>query len=772
MGLVFRADDTRLLRIVALKFLPPTLTRNPVAKERFLKEARAASALDHPNIATVYEMGESADGQLFLAMACYDGETIEAKIARGPLPVDEAVLLAAQVAAGLSRAHQRGIVHRDIKPSNLITTADGIVKILDFGIAKLAGQEGLTREGTILGTLTYMSPEQALGKEVDHRTDIWSLGVVLYSMLAGHPPFRGENDRLLIHAILVRQPEPLRSVRPEVPAELERLVQRMLAKDPAERPETMTEVHAGLGFSSVSREIPQERTAPRPVRRWRWWAAGSAAALLVAGLAAFTLWPVHGRGVLPRAPLAGQARPSIAVLPFENLSRDAAQDYMADGMTEALTTALAKIGGLKVVSRTSAMYYRTAAKPLPQIASELGVDDVLEGSILRAGDRVRITVKLVEAKTDRSLWAESYDREMNDILELQSEVSRTIVRATQVQLTPQELAGLAHTRPVDPEVYEAYLQGRYHWNQRNREGIEKAIVYFEQAIAKDPTYAPAYAGLADAYSFVSYLWVSPEARPKARSAAQKAVELDDTLPEAHASLANILFDQDWDLAGSERELRRALELNPNYATAHQWLWVNLVILGQWSEAQREIELARELDPLSLVIQTAYAEQLRFMGRRTAWEAEVRKVLTKDPSFIPMRIELSQHAVAMGRLDEACREYEKVLSAESLGNFARRMERTRGREGAQAAFKEVAQSLTALGPDLPVPTTEIAWLFIAAGQKDQAFKWLEKAYQQRSPDLLWLGVWPTWESLRTDPRYGDLLRRIGLPRIPERTMAVG
>ncbi|MEA2692129.1 MAG: eukaryotic-like serine/threonine-protein kinase, partial [Acidobacteriota bacterium] len=608
MGRVFRAEDTRLLRTVALKFLPPALTRDPVAKGRFLKEAQAASALDHPNIATVHELGESADGQLFLAMACYDGETLRARIERGPLPVHEAALLAAQVAAGLSRAHQRGIVHRDIKPSNLMVTPDGIVKILDFGIAKLMGQEGLTREGLILGTLAYMSPEQASGREIDHRTDIWSLGVVLYAMLAGHPPFRGESDRLLVDGILHRQPEPLRRVRPEVPAELERLVGRMLAKDPAERPETMDEVRAGLGVSSVALEISTRRLAPRRARRWGRWAAGTAAAILVAGLAAFAPRPAPGRRALPSAPAAGRAaRPSIAVLPFENLSRDSEQDYMADGLTEALTTDLAKIGGLKVVSRTSSEHYKATAKPLPEIASELGVDNVLEGSVLKVGGRVRISAKLIEARADRSVWAESYDREMSDILALQSEVSRAIVRETQVQLTPQDQARLAlgPTRTVQPEVYEAYLKGRYQWNRRNREGIEKAIAYFEQATAKDPTYAPAYAGLADAYNFMSYLRVSPEAMPKARAAVLKALALDDALPEAHASLGNILFDEDWDWAGGERELRRALELNPNYATAHHWYWAALVILGRWPEARREIELAHELDPLSLVIETAY-----------------------------------------------------------------------------------------------------------------------------------------------------------------------
>jgi serine/threonine protein kinase/tetratricopeptide (TPR) repeat protein len=766
MGVVFRAEDTRLLRTVALKFLPPPLTSDPVAKERFLKEAQAASALDHPNISTVYEFGESAEGQLFLAMACYNGETLKSKIERGPLPVGEAVLLASQVAAGLSQAHSRGIVHRDIKPSNLMVTAGGIVKILDFGIAKLAGREGLTREGLIIGTLDYMSPEQASGREIDPRTDIWSLGVVLYTMLTGYPPFRGENDRLLVDAILHRQPEPLKSLRPEVPARLERLVERMLAKDPDERPQTMDEVCTGLDVSSSLSEISMQRFTPRPVAPWRYWAIGAAIVALVAGLAAFTLRPVAGHGELPRVSTVAQARPSVAVLPFENLSRDAAQDYLADGLTEALTTDLAKISGLKVVSRTSAMFYRSATKRLPQIALELGVDNVLEGSVLRVGNRIRITAQLVEAKADRSVWAESYDRKMRDILELQSEVSRAIVRETQVQLTPQELARLSHARPIDPEVYEVYLKGRYQWSRRNREGIEKAIAYFEQAIAKDPNYAPAYAGLSDAYSFVSYLQVSPEAIPKARSAAQKAVELDDSLPEAHASLGNLLCDQDWDFAGSERELRRALELNPNYATAHHWLWADLVVLGRWSEAQREIELAHELDPLSLAIETAYADQLYLTGRRTAWDAEVRKILTKDPNFSAARLDLSQFAAAMGQLNEASRDYERVLSAEGLADLARRMELTRGREGAQAAFKETARSLAAMGPDLPVPTAEIAWLFIAAGQKDQAFEWLEKSYQQHSPELIWLGVWPSWESLRTDPRYKDLLRRVGLPAKPE------
>jgi TolB-like protein/Flp pilus assembly protein TadD len=768
MGLVFRAEDIRLLRTVALKFLPPSLTLDPLAKERFLKEAQAASALDHPNIATVHELGESDDGQLFLAMACYDdGETLQARLDRGPLPVDEAVLFAAQIAAGLSRAHQRGIVHRDIKPSNLIVTADGIVKILDFGIAKLAGQEVLARDGMILGTLAYMSPEQASGREVDPRTDVWSLGVVLYAMLAGQPPFLGEDDRQLVEAIFYRQPEPLRSVRPEVPAELERLVERMLAKSPAERPESMAEVRSALGVSSVSLELAIERPAPGRARRvlqaWPW-AAGIAAAVLGAGLGAFALRPSPEPGARPLVRTAtGPLRPSVAVLPFENLSRDPGQDYMAEGLTEALTTDLAKIGGLKVVSRTSAEHYKATAKPLPEIASELGVDNVLEGSVLRVGGRVRISAKLVEARADRSVWAESYERDFKDILALQSEVSRAIARQTQVQLTPQDQVRLARNRTVQPEVYEAYLRGRFEWNRRSRQGIEKAIAYFAQAVAKDPTYAPAYAGLADSYSLLPNLRVSPEAIPKARAAAQKALALDESLPEAHASLGYIRFVYDWDFAGAERELRRALELNPNYATAHHWYWVDLTVLGRTAEAEREIDLARELDPLSLPILGAYAEQLRILGRRSDWQAVVQKILDRSPDYDPVRQEIVQVAVTEGRYDDACREYEKVLANEKLKELARAMEKTRRQKGAQAAFEEVARRLAARGPHLPVSPVDVAWLYAAAGKRDAAFEWLEKAFQQRTPPLLWLGL--SWDNLRGDPRYSDLLRRIGLPALP-------
>jgi TolB-like protein/tetratricopeptide (TPR) repeat protein len=517
-----------------------------------------------------------------------------------------------------------------------------------------------------------------------------------------------------------------------------------------------------------------EQAAPVRGRPWGRRAAGIAGIAGIAGvvgLLGFALRPAPGRRALPSAP-AARARPAIAVLPFVNRSRDAAQDYVADGLTEALTTDLSEIGGLKVVSRASTEPYRATAKPLPEIAAELGVDDLLSGSVLREGDHLRISARLVEARSGRTLWEKGYDRTMSDIPALQCEVSQEIARETQVQLTSRDQARLARAHAVRPEVYDDYLRGRYQWNRRNLDGMGRAISYFAQAIAKDPNYAPAYAGLADSYNIAAILRGTRQTIPQARAAAQKALELDETLPEAHASLGVIHLLYDWDWGKAETELRRALELNPNYATAHQWYWVELAALGRLPEAQREIELARELDPLSLVIEGAYAEQLFALGRRTAWETEVRKIQKKEPSYLPLLLDLAQVAAAEGRPDEACRQYQAALGARHLGDVALEMERARGAQGSRAALEQGAKSLAAQTPVPSIPKTEIAWLFAAAGDRDQAFEWLEKALQERTTQLLWLGISPEWENLRADPRYADLLRRMGLRRAEKRPRPAG
>ncbi len=567
MGEVYLADDTQLKRSVALKRLAPQLRTDPRYHQRFLKEAERVSALKHPHIADIYDVLEEK-GELFLVMEHVKGGTLRHRL-QTSLNSEEFLVLAVQCAEALAAAHEKGIVHGDIKPENIMLTAAGQVKILDFGVAKrlpLLDQSGPTqtverKTGSISGTPAYMAPEVLLDKDPDGRADIFSLGVVFYEMLSGKHPFlvdsfTGTTDRIL-HGV----PPPLRQANPNVPATVECITGRMLAKDPAARYASAADLVADLRALRSGGSLATQKPTPLLWRLPR----GRALLLAAAAVAALLALLVAFNALERLRDRAGRGRiESLAVLPFENLSGNPEQDYFADGMTEALITNLAKIGAVRAISRTSAMQYKGARKPLPKIARELNVDAVVEGTVLRSDGRVRITAELVNAHTDRNLWAESYERDLRNVLALQSELAGAIAHEVQIKLTPQEQARLWNARPVSSEVYDAYLQGRYYWNKRSEEGLKKAIKYFQQATDKDPNYALAYAGLADCYGALqTYSNLPPkEGMPKARAAAMRALELDGRLAEAHTSLANISQRYDWNWSEAEREYRRAIETQP------------------------------------------------------------------------------------------------------------------------------------------------------------------------------------------------------------------
>jgi len=761
MGVVYKAQDLKLDRPVAIKFLPHHLSTDENAKRRFVNEAKAASALEHPNICTIHDIDETEDGQIFMAMAYYEGETLKEKIERAPLKLEEAVDITMNVAIGIARAHESKITHRDIKPSNILITEGGEVKILDFGLAKLIGSTKLTKDGTTLGTIDYMSPEQASGEEVDHRSDIWSLGVVLYEMITGRRPFKGEYEQAVIYSILNVEPEPVTALRIGVPLELERIIHKALTKSPGERFQHVDELLVDLKV--ISRELEQGRKGVKSTRARR---PRVQRGYLLAGLLVLVALVVAGRFYL----FTGRSEviDSLAVLPLQNLSGDPDQEYFADGMTEALITELSRIKALRVISRTSALRYKDTDMSLPDIARELNVDAVVEGSVLRAGDQVRITAQLIKAEPEQHLWADDYERDLRDILNLHTEVARAIAKEIRIALTPEEETRLASTRSVIPEAHEAYLKGRFYINKWTKESVGRGIEYFEKAIEIDPYYALAHVGLARSYNLLaSFDWISPkEGWPKAKAEVIRALEIDETLAEAHVILADVRFMYDWDWESAERDFKRAINLNPGYATAHSFYAGFLLSLGRHQEALKEMQIARELDPLSLSIKRLAVVIFTFSRQYDQAITQIDEILDSDPDHFEAHYWLGWAYKEQSMYDEAIEEFQKALtlssegSADSLRAVAG-IARTYALSGETEKARELLDGLVQMSEQEFITPYIVAKVYLALGKKDQAFEWLEKAYQDRSPYLTTIKVDPEVDQLRADPRFHELLKKMRL-----------
>ncbi len=727
MGEVYRAHDLHLDRDVAVKVLLRGSLADPTARERFRREAHVLSRLSHPGVATIFDF-DTQEGVDFLVMEHVPGGTLQSRLLNGPLGLDDLIRLGAEMGDALEAAHRLGFLHRDLKPGNVVLTAAGTPKILDFGLAGLlhASQTAteLTRAGAVFGSLPYMAPEQLRGDAGDFRTDVYALGAILYEMATGHGPFDKDRPEALMFEILHGATRPARSLRPDIPLDLDRLIDSCLSKDPESRP---------ASAAAVSRTL---RGIREPALR--------------------------GAGTEPARDIIR----SLAVLPLENVSRDPAQEYFADGMTEALISELARLKALRVISRTSAMKYKGVQKALPEIARELSVDAVLEGSALLVGKRVRVSVRLVSARADETLWADRYDGEIEDVLDMQSRVAEAVAKEIAVQVTPREATQLAKRRPVNPEAHVEYLKGRHTAAAGSPQAIELALRHYERARALDPTYAPVWAGIAYCHIVRAGRGMAPPAKAnaQAREAAKRALELDDSLAEAYAALGSVQAHE-MDLPGAVRYLQRAIELNPGLTSAHTNLGSLYYYFERHREAQESMLKALSLDPLSMMIHTSVGDAYYYAREYERSLVYYRKAIDLDPRFDGAHTDLARSLEALGRFEEARREYEegRRLSGGVAGpSFG--LGHLEASSGNEAAARRILHELTEARSNRVVSAWGIAALRASLGDVDEAFRWLDVAFEERATGLVHLRVHPRLDPIRQDPRYPALVRKVRLDAI--------
>ena len=720
---MYLAEDTSLDRKVALKFLPEGSAEDPAARERFVREARAAAAIDHPYVCKIYEAGV-VNRRPFISMEFVEGETLLDRFSKGPMPLKEGLRVGVEIAEALAKAHEKGVVHRDLKPSNIMLTRDEHVKVVDFGLAKriLADDAETvsilerTWTGPLAGTLNYMSPEQLRASPVDHRTDIFSLGVIFYEMFSGVHPFRKDSAMETAGAILREPPAPLFSYCKTCPSFLEQIVSKMLSKGLAGRYTSVRELLGNL------RELQE-----KPERRW------------------------------PERPVVS----SLAVLPFVNRSADKDNEFFSDGITEDIIAELSKISDLRVISRTSVMRYKGVERDLKEVGRELGVQTVLEGSVRRAGSRVRIVSTLIDAETDRPLWAETYDRELEDVFAIQSEVSRQIAVALKASLAPLRAERQKRDESRQPEAYSLYLRGRFFMNKLTAEGIQQGVQYFKKVLEIDPNSAKSYAGISTCYANAGHFGLLPlaESFPKAKAAAQKALELDENLAEAHASMALVMLFYDWDWDGAERGFTRAIELNPNFAEAHTLYSWYLIARKRFPEAVREAQEAVQLDPLSIVANTNLGWVLAFAGRYDEGIEQTKKAIEMEPNFLPSVNLLGYIYLLQGAYGEGVRLIER--SHWDKAHLGQAYAVAGQYDAGRAVLKEIADpSFSGFRSPL-----EISLLCFLLGELDQGFEWLERAYEAHDNRIVYLRnfaeLHDQMESCRADPRYAAMVRRLGL-----------
>ena len=726
MGVVYKARQLSLDRPVALKILPPTFTSDSSSVKRFQREAHAVAKLSHSNIVQIHDIAED-QGLHFFSMEYVEGQTLDEVLKeKGRLNIDEAVRIISQAALGIEHAHKNGIIHRDVKSSNIILDSDGNVKVMDFGLARMTGEGSkLTQSGTLMGTLDYMSPEQCRGDELDERTDIYSLGVVLYEMLTGEPPFDAPNEAALIHKIISEEPTEAKKINPNISDDLSAIVFHAMSKDRDDR-------YAGISeFLKELREVAE---------------------------------PTSSLSIEER-----KSSPSIAVLPFVNMSADPEQEYFCDGLAEDLINALTQLQDLRVIARTSAFSFKDRSVRVQEIGKELNVATLLEGSVRKAGNRLRITAQLVDTTAGHHLWSEQYNREMDDVFAIQDEITHAIVDELKPRFLPGERRRLAKRRTVDLDAYDLYLKGRYFWNKRTEEGMKKAISYFEQTTKKAPEYALAYAGLANVYMHFSIycIWPPRKSYPNAKEAVLRALEIDNMLAEAHASLAQLKGSYDWDWEGCEKEFKRAIELSPSYVDTYMWYSNYLLVMGRFDEAIMQAEKSLDLDPLSLAANRNLGSVYTAGGRYDRAIEVLQKTIEMEPGFPRAHLFLGMAYAQKSMYEEAIAEFEKEREI-SAGHDPMAESAA---AGAYALFGKrdeayrMLDNLIERSKEAYVPSSFIARLKFALGETDKGFELLEQAYEERDNWLTVLKMDSLFEifDLRSDPRYIAMLKKIGLDK---------
>ena len=741
MGVVYKAEDTKLKRTVALKVLPPHSVGGEEEKARFLREAQAAAAIHHPNVCTVYEIDEY-DGRMFLAMAYLEGQDLAHKLADGPLELKEAVDIAVQIAQGLQAAHDKNTVHRDVKPANIMLTNEGQAVIMDFGLAHLPGTSRLTRADSTLGTTAYMSPEQASGAEIDHRSDLWSAGVVYYEMVSGKLPFWGEYEQAIMYSIFNEEPAPLSAPRADIPDELRQIVEKILEKRPEQRYQTAAELLSDLTSLKRIIEVPElsltaqtavHPTAPSSFRQ-------SSASRL-------------------------RAAPSVAVLPLVNMSRDEENEYFADGVTEDIISALTKLGSLRVAARNSAFQFKGKTPDTREVGRKLKVDTVLSGSVRWAGNRLRVTVQLSSVSDGFEIWSERYDRVMEDVFEIQDEISRAVVDKLKVELTGNAEEPIVGRSTESMEAYGLYLKGRHELRKLTREGFHKSIEYYEQSIEADANYVQPYVGLGINYGYLAvHGWVPPkQVMPKAAGYANKAIQLDESSAEAHTLLAMYQHWYVWDFKGAEESYQRALQLNPGEVECLTMYALLMAVTERRKEAISFAKRALQWDPLSLDA-NRFVAYIYYLTRRYDEAAELsRQLRQKEPNYFPATWTIGMVAAHKGDFDTAITAWRRArdlagsdpISEAGLGWSL-------GIAGRTEEALSILDDFKKRQGEQYFSNYSIAWVYLGLKDWDSTFEWLEKAYEEREGLIIQLAAESLWDPLRDDPRFRDLLGRLGLP----------